>query len=133
MEAIRLVTGNQLNNGDRYTLTVTEGQIFAFLWMKAMCDRRVTWNGYIALYRPYHPNRNKQNYVYEHRLVAEEQLGRYLKDTEMVHHINKKRGDNRPQNLMVFVDRDSHNKFEYGIEVSKDKIVFDGRKLPNIC
>jgi hypothetical protein len=37
--------------------------------------------------------------VFEHILVAEDLLGRYLYEGETVHHRNGVRGDNRPENL----------------------------------
>lgn len=41
---------------------------------------------------------------FEHRLIAEEILGRKLKDDEVVHHINKITNDNRPENLCIMLD-----------------------------
>lgn len=58
-------------------------------------------DGYIAVYVPDHPYANKEGYVMEHRLVMEEHIGRYLEKGEEVHHINKKRDDNRLENLTL--------------------------------
>jgi hypothetical protein len=43
-----------------------------------------------------------------HRSVAEKQLGRKLEKDEVVHHNNRKKLDNRPQNLTVFASQDEH-------------------------
>lgn len=44
----------------------------------------------------------------EHRAVIETRIGRRLTGTEIVHHVNETRGDNQPENLWLFPDRDSH-------------------------
>ncbi len=66
--------------------------------------------GYVLIYSPNHPYRNKQNYVYEHRLVMEKHLERYLTPMEVVHHNNGTKNDNRIFNLTLFATKAEHTK-----------------------
>lgn len=56
--------------------------------------------GYVRILRPEHPA-NIKGYIYEHRALIEEYLGRYLKSWESVHHINEIKADNRLENLFL--------------------------------
>jgi len=59
-------------------------------------------HGYILIWNPDHPYADERGYVFEHRLVSEKILGRYLEPNEVTHHINGIKDDNRPSNLMVY-------------------------------
>lgn len=59
-------------------------------------------HGYRRVWTPFHPNTGKGKVIGQHRLVAEKHLQRYLEASEVVHHINEDRADNRAQNLVVF-------------------------------
>lgn len=49
-------------------------------------------------------------YVHEHRLVAEQHLGRLLSTEEQVHHRNRNRADNCPVNLIVLPSVNAHRR-----------------------
>jgi len=55
---------------------------------------------------PEHPNRSKNNYVLEHRIVMENYLGRLLESNEVVHHINGDKKDNRIENLEIHLHKE---------------------------
>ena len=54
--------------------------------------------GYVYIRNADHP-RASNGYVFEHRLIMEQHIGRYLTENEVVHHKNGVRDDNRIQNL----------------------------------
>lgn len=85
--------------------------------------------GYILIKKPDHPNKDKHGYIYEHRLIVEKQIGRYLHRWEIVHHIDKIRDNNIPQNLMGFKNESAHQRFESGKKVDLQNIIFDGHKM----
>lgn len=62
--------------------------------------------GYIYEYCPEHPFKRQGNYVFQHRLVMERFLGRYLLSTESVHHRDGNKQNNRIENLQLISPRE---------------------------
>lgn len=86
--------------------------------------------GYILIRKPKHPFCKKNGYIKEHRLIIGKYLERYLLPKEVCHHINEIRDDNRPENLMVFVNCGIHRKFHRNpANVKPEEIIFDGRLI----
>jgi hypothetical protein len=76
---------------------------------------RTVKQGYIQVkVYPDHPFYNemasKTGYIAEHRLVMAEHLGRPLAKTEVVHHKNSNKMDNRIENLELYVSFEEHGQ-----------------------
>ena len=91
--------------------------------------RKINFYGYILIYNPKHPFRQNDNYVFEHRVVMEKHLGRYLTKKEVVHHINEVKDDNRIENLILFKNDIYHFWFHKKGSSYSNGIIFDGRKI----
>lgn len=83
-------------------------------------DGKTFLNGYIAIYMPEHERAFDNGCVYEHILVAEKILDRKLKEQECVHHKDKNRTNNSPDNLMIFKTNEDHIAYHGGAELIVD-------------
>lgn len=86
--------------------------------------------GYVLIYKPNHPHKTKNNYVYEHRIKVEEYLEVILDPKWEVHHINHIRDDNRIENLVVFISKSAHKRYHINPDsVKSEEIIFNGSKI----
>ena len=76
---------------------------------KTICNIR--GRKYILIFSPDHPYKFRDRYVYEHRLIMEKHLGRYLKPKEIVHHIDNNPINNSIDNLMLFPSHSAHRNY----------------------
>lgn len=71
--------------------------------------RTVDKDGYVLIHLKGHPNARKHtHYVFEHRLVMEEALGRFLEPHEVVHHLDGVKDHNHIENLQLFQSNGEH-------------------------
>ena len=89
-------------------------------------------NGYQIIYNPTSKHANRDGYMYEHTYVAEQMLGRELKDSEVVHHRDKNRDNNSPDNLIVFNSKSDHTSFHrHNCDESLLQLLDDGSYTVN--
>lgn len=93
-------------------------------------------NGYRVVYRPDHFNCNLgssyDGYVYEHRYVMEQHLGRKLSRNEIVHHKDRNRSNNDISNLelMSISEHGKRHAIESGLSLQQTKYCVDcGKKI----
>lgn len=73
--------------------------------------RKVDKDGYVLVYKPTHVNADIRGYIREHREVLENDMGRLLEKSEVVHHIDGDKGNNKVENLMLFGNHGEHLSF----------------------
>ena len=69
--------------------------------------------GYIYLLKPSHHRANYWGYVKRCDLVMEKKKGRDLSPGEVVHHKNKIKDDDRPENLRLFSSNSKHISYHH--------------------
>lgn len=91
-------------------------------------------NGYPIVYMPDRDDViGTSGCVYEHILVAESILGRRLLPGETVHHKDRNRANNSPENIMVFKTNADHVRFhKTGIAVL-DGDVYVSPEIKRLC
>ena len=72
-------------------------------------------NGYEVIYAPTHPLARKNGFVYKHRLIYEEKLGRYLNRCEIIHHKDGNKLNNSLDNLELLTHH-MHGVLHNGIK-----------------
>ena len=75
--------------------------------------RHITKDRYIKILKKDHPRADCYGYVLRSHVIVEEKIGRLLKPEEIVHHINRDRTDDRPENLEVLENRSAHLKLHW--------------------
>ena len=76
----------------------------------------IATTGYILIYKPDHPLCDRNGFVFEHRLVMEKYIDRYLNHKEVVHHIDFNRKNNNINNLHLFESNSEHLKHHKFLE-----------------
>ena len=63
---------------------------------------------YRQVYAPNHPRTSKSRSFYEHVIIAERALGKFLPRSAEVHHVDGDKLNNDPSNLVICEDREYH-------------------------
>ena len=77
---------------------------------------RITEGGYIKVMLSTHPYADARGMIFEHRLVMEKKIGRYLTAEEVVHHKDHIPNNNHEDNLQLFPSQAAHVWFENNLD-----------------
>jgi hypothetical protein len=86
---------------------------------------RVSNYGYKLVYKPKHPNARSDGYMFEHRYVMSEHLGRPLEKWEVVHHKDENKQNNDISNLEIMTleeHQKHHNRLKEIIRGDRGRI-----------
>lgn len=115
----RTSTTTEFKKGHKHSKEILE-KIGKTLKGRFLAEKSPTWKGgeyikssggYVMVYAPHHPFNTNGKYIRKHRLVMEKHIGRYLRPTEVVHHIDGNVLNNHISNLMLFPNNSAHAKF----------------------
>ncbi len=68
--------------------------------------------GYVWIYAPDHKySKTKKGWIWEHRLVCENFIGKALKGGNVVHHFDENKENNKISNLMIFRGQKEHSSW----------------------
>lgn len=81
-------------------------------WNKGL-GGRIVKNGYVLIRKPNHPFATATGYVREHRLAMEGSLGRYLEPSEVIHHLDGNKQNNKLDNLRLYASNKEHENTEH--------------------
>jgi len=65
-------------------------------------------NSHILIKAPNHPGADRNGCIPEHRMIIENELGRFLSKEEVIHHIDMVKNNNKLDNLDLFKNNKEH-------------------------
>ena len=73
--------GRKISAKTRRKMSLSQKKIYRYSGKRASHWKggRMINDGYVYIYQPSHPFRSRDNYIFEHRLIMEKMLGRFLK------------------------------------------------------
>ena len=76
----------------------------------------------MVLFRPNHPNSDKNGNIQRSRYVMFNMINRPLKKGEVVHHRSRDKSDDRPENLQLFKNNSEHLRIKISLNDIKELV-----------